>query len=117
VMGSLYAYRTLTDEEFQRYVVFAESASAKRFHNVFLNALKNEMQMACLKIGKSLGEKMIKFSLQQEVMVTGKIVLHLKDGRTLVWDNCTEKTDRYCTFIAGGELCISKTDVASVGRN
>jgi hypothetical protein len=117
VMGSLYAYRTLTDEEFQRYVVFAESTSAKRFHHVFLNALKNEMQMVCLKIGKSLGEKIEKLPLEQEVTVSGKIVVHLKDGRTLVWDNCTEKSDRYCTFIAGGELCISKRDVASVGRN
>jgi hypothetical protein len=116
VIGALYVYKMLTDEEFQRYVAFAESMSGKHYHTVTHNAVRNAMQMASQEFGKSLAEKTKRFPVAEEVTISGKIVVHLKDGRTLLWDNCTEKNDRYCTFIAGGELCINKKDVASIGR-
>jgi hypothetical protein len=106
----------LTNEEFQRYVAFAESMSGKRYHTVTHNAVRNAMQTASQEFAKSLVEKMKRFPAGEEVTISGKIVVHLKDGRTLLWDNYTEKNDRYCTFTAGGELCISKKDTVSIGR-
>jgi hypothetical protein len=94
----------------QGYVEFAESPAGKRYHQVVLSAEKNVVERASQEFGKSLG-KMIR----QANGSSDKIILHLKDGRSLIWENHTEKSDRYCTYVAGGELCISKSDVARIG--
>jgi hypothetical protein len=48
---------------------------------------------------------------------SGRILVHLKGGKTLIWYNYTEKDNRYCTWIGDGELCINKNDVPLSNRN
>jgi hypothetical protein len=115
IQTNLYIYRTLKDEEFQPYVEFAESQSGKRYHKVTSGAVKAAMQRVSSDFGKALGDLLKKIPRKDKKGASGKILVHLKDGKTLTWNNYTEKEDRYCTWIAGGELCINKKDVSSIG--
>jgi hypothetical protein len=112
IQESLYIYRTLKDEEFQRYVDFSESKSGRRYHEVTFEAFKDAMQRASLDFGKALGDLYKKSKLKRGVW--GRTLVHLKGGKTLIWNNCTEKDNRYCTWIADGEFCINKNDVSSI---
>ncbi len=109
---SLYIYRTLKDEEFQRYVEFSESKSGRRYHEVAFEAFKDTMQRASLDFGKALGDLYKKIKIQRGI--SGRILVHLKGGKTLIWNNYTEKDNRYCTWILDGEFCINKNDVSSI---
>lgn len=42
------------------------------------------------------------------------IVLTLKNGNTLKWQNYTEENNQYCTIKDYGKMCISKNTVVSV---
>jgi len=112
IQESLYIYRTLKDEEFQRYVDFSESKSGRRYHEVTFEAFKDAMQRASLDFGKALGDLYKKSKLKRGVL--GRTLVHLKGGKTLIWNNSTEKDNRYCTWIADGEFCINKNDVSSI---
>lgn len=108
VLSNLYIYRTLKDEEFQRYVEFAESGDGKIYHQVAFAALRDAMKRISSDLGKALGEQFKKIAL------SGKVVLRMKDGATLKWNNLTEKDNQYCTWRGGGEICINKNEVSSV---
>jgi hypothetical protein len=109
---SLYVYRTLKDEEFQRYVEFSESKSGRPYHEVTFEAFKDAMQRASSDFGKALVDLFKKS--RAKMGVTGRTLIRLKGGKTLIWNNCTEKDNRYCTWIGDGEFCINKNDVSSV---
>ncbi len=114
MQGNLYIYRTLKDEELQHYVEFAESESGKRYHTVTLGAFRDGMERGSSDFGKALGELIKKMSRQEEKPVSGKVILHMKDGATLRWSSYTEKDGQYCTWRGGGELCIRKNEVSSI---
>jgi uncharacterized protein YjgD (DUF1641 family) len=114
ITGSLYAYRTLKDEEFQRYVEFAESASGKRYHRVTFSAIKDAMERVSLDFAKALENVFKKFPRGGDAVSSGKVLVHLKNGSTLTWNNYTEKGDWYCTWLAEGEFCVKKSDVSSI---
>jgi hypothetical protein len=109
---NLYIYRTLKDEEFQPYVEFSESKSGRFYHEVTFEAFKDAMQKASLDFGKALGDLFKKSSAKRGI--SGKIVVRLKGGKTIFWNNYTEKDNRYCTWIGDGEFCINKNDVSSI---
>ncbi len=46
--------------------------------------------------------------------VYAEVQLHFKDGRTLIWSDYTEEDGSYCTWKAGGQICIPKKDIVSV---
>jgi hypothetical protein len=104
----------LKDEEFQRYVEFAESESGKRYHRVILAALKDAMKTFSLDLAKALGDLYKRVPREDDKVVSDKILVHLNDGRILIWNNYTEKGNRYCTWMADGEFCINKSDVSSI---
>ncbi len=109
MQGKFYIYRTLKDEELQRYVEFAESESGKRYNTVTIGAFIDGMERGSSDFGKVVGELIKKMSL-----ASGKVVLHMKDGASLRWSNFSEKDGQYCTFRGGGELCIRKNEVSSI---
>jgi hypothetical protein len=112
IQESLYIYRTLKDEEFQRYVEFSESKIGRSYHDVTVEAIKGAMQRASLDFGKALGDLLKKTKMKMGG--SGRILVHLKGGKTLIWYNYTEKGNRYCTWIGDGEFCINKNDVSSI---
>ncbi len=112
IQESLYIYRTLKDEEFQRYVEFSESKNGRRYHEVTFEAFKDAMQRVSSDFGKALGDLYKKIKVKMGV--SGRILVHLKGGKTLIWNNYREKDNRYCTWIADGEFCINKNDVSSI---
>lgn len=105
----LYIYRTIKDEQLQRYVEFAESESGKRYHGVAIAAFLDGMERCSSDFGKIVGELIKKISL-----ASGRVILHMKDGTTLRWRDFYEKDDQYCTSPRGGELCIRKKEVSSI---
>jgi hypothetical protein len=112
IQENLYVYRTLKDEEFQRYVEFSESKSGRSYHDVTFEAIKDAMQRASLDFGKALGDLFKKIQVKRGV--SGRTLVRLKGGKTLIWYNYTEKDNRYCTWIGDGEFCINKNDVSSI---
>ncbi len=112
IQENLYIYRTLKDEEFQRYVEFSESKSGRPYHEVTFEAFKDAMQRASLDFGKALGDLLKKTKMKMGG--SGRILVRLKGGRTLIWNNYTEKDNRYCTWMGDGEFCINKNDVSSI---
>lgn len=108
LLSSLYIYRQLKDEEFQRYVEFAESKNGKIYHQVTFSALRDAMKRVSADLGKALGEYF------KRIALSGRVVLRMKDGATLRWNNLTEKGNQYCTERGGGEICINKKEVSSV---
>jgi hypothetical protein len=109
---SLYVYRTLKDEEFQRYVEFSESKIGRTYHEVTFEAFKDAIQKASLAFGKALGDLYKKSAVQRGG--TGRVLVRLKDGKTIIWNNYTEKDNRYCTWIGDGEFCINRNAVSSI---
>ena len=47
-------------------------------------------------------------------LVYAEVQLNLKDGRTLTWSEYTEEGGSYCTWKAGGQICIPKKDIVSI---
>ena len=114
ITNNLTIYKTLKDEEFQRYVEFAESSSGKRYHEVTSGAMKESMQRICVELGKKMAALVKKLSVKGGRSATGKVLIRLKSGKTLRWNSYTEKGNQYCTWLASGEFCINKRDVASI---
>ncbi len=107
--GKFYTYRTLKDEELQPYVEFAESESGKRYNTITIGAFRDGVERGSSDFGKVVGELIKKMS-----PVSGKVILHMKDGATFRWSNFSEKDGQYCTWRGGGELCIRKIEVSSI---
>ena len=112
ITSGFYTYRTLTDDEFQRYVEFAESESGRRYHRVTYTALKEALQTVSASIAKSMADVVKRWSRKDGP--PDKVIVRLKDGRTLIWENYAEKADRYCTWRHGGEFCINKRELSSI---
>jgi hypothetical protein len=58
LLSFLYAYRSLTDAELDRYIAFAESAAGKKYQTVTSEAVSGAMVDAGRKLGSLLGEDM-----------------------------------------------------------
>jgi len=58
LLSFLYAYRSLTDAELDRYIAFAESAAGKKYQMVTIEAVSGAMADAGRKLGSLLGEDM-----------------------------------------------------------
>ena len=113
-VSALFIYKDLEDEELQRYVQFAESPGGRRYHVAVFGAIKESMRKSGLEIGKTLPALYIKMALKDGRSISGRFAVKLKNGRTLQWKNYAEKENRYCTASGGGELCLNKSDVASI---
>ena len=112
--GNLYLYRALKDEEFLRYVEFTESESGKRYHRVTASALIDAMKMISLDFAKTLRDIYKKFPCMGDSIVSGEILVHMKNGGTLTWNNYKGKDDWCCTWLAFGEFCVEKGDISSI---
>ncbi len=54
--GFLYAYRSLTDSEIEKYIEFAESGPGKKYHAVSAEGLNAALMQAGLALGSKLGQ-------------------------------------------------------------
>ena len=113
-IANLFTYRTLNDDEFRHYVDFAESESGKRYHRVTFAALKAAMERVFGDIAKVLEEVLKKISFMDNKFYTGNIIVHMKNGGILTWNNYMGRDDWSCTWLPSGEFCVKKDDIASV---
>jgi hypothetical protein len=56
--GFLYTYQSLSDEELESYVSFAESDHGRRYHQSTMQAVKEVQLEAALYIGRTLKESL-----------------------------------------------------------
>lgn len=112
--GNLYVYRTLKDEEFQRYVEFMESESGIRYRRVIASALKDAMKMIFFDFAKALRDLYKKFPCMGDRVISREFFVHMKNGGTLTWNNFKGRDDWCCTWLAYGEFCVKKDDISSI---
>lgn len=56
---------------------------------------------------------LIVFLLLYPSILLAGVIIEMKSGATLEWEDYTEETNQYCTFKYGGQICVSKNDVVS----